>query len=200
MFAREILESLQAMTQLQTPDEAQLSRLLHLLRFLLFHHIKHQSTEFTIDVPDVLFQELASFLQRARSQKGSEQLIREGLKLRLELIHTFYGTSNTLKLSQADLTRLWETLNGPVEREQLLNFFTVAGVKGSELSCAFELSECLFAFKTFICSPELDWSQLGEESFRCFRTYYAGLQRNNLTEDEEKPPLLGKPPSRLPRC
>src|SRR3546814_4631211 len=50
--------------------------LLHLLRFLLFNHIKEHSAHLSIDVPDVLLQELTRFLERTRPQRHNEQLIR----------------------------------------------------------------------------------------------------------------------------
>ena len=174
----------------------------------MHYYFQGESSLLEIDVADILFSELQLYV---RSNRSNEPHYREQLKLRLNVLRHYFGSSVLRKMTSDDLTRLWEMLIEPAEREQLLDFFTHAGktrmfyarpvlcahhdfcatgVKRAELSCAFELKECIFAFTNFICSPALDWSQLGEESFKCFKTYVQGLQKIDMPPSQ-RPPALG---------
>ena len=184
-------------------EELSAARVIHTLQFLISKHVSQGAIE-TLNAegfPEVLNAEVKRFCganggrmldsvasPASSSGPGQEtQWYRLQLAERLQVLRLFYGVSPAVKVPQGMLEELWSLLKGsPQGLEEFFAFLTrgatgpatpaPAGQHASEAFC--DWYACLHIFKTFLCSPDVDWSQsTGAQGFECFHKFYMGLRK-----------------------
>ena len=98
---------------------------------------------------------------------------------RLQVIRQFYGISGSVKIPRQCLGDLWNLLkNSPIALEEYFAFL-MKGASGQPPTNPFcNWWECLYIFKTFLCSKEVDWSQCsGVQGYECFSKFFEGLRK-----------------------
>ena len=98
---------------------------------------------------------------------------------RLQVIRQFYGISGIVKIPRQCLGDLWNLLKcSPIALDEFFAFL-MKGASGQSPSNPFcNWWECLYIFKTFLCSKEVDWSQCsGVQGYECFSKFFEGLRK-----------------------
>lgn len=113
---------------------------------------------------------------------------------RLRVLRQFYGIHSTVQIDEDVIDQLWAILRyEPAEIDCLAAMFSSGGAKPISIldfSAIGGTSQYFHIFKTVLCSPDIDWSLCGDESYECFNKYFCGLRPVHYTF-EERPPLLG---------
>ena len=120
------------------------------------------------DLVTLLFQELAAYMKRSGKN-------RDGIDQRLHLVRYLFGRSPKLQLSVAQVNELWTICNDPMARESYFVFLNMAGTRTENLDPAFNLDVCFHVFEELICKHT---QFLGELGYKCFHTYFIGLNDN----------------------
>ncbi|UIZ29695.1 hypothetical protein KXD40_002914 [Peronospora effusa] len=175
-------------TELSSKDSTA-SKSLELLKFLIDSYRMDQafvveSLNLEHGLVSLLFDELATFVAR-RTDKQSPSY-RTAIGHRLELIHYVHVKSPKLELSVPQIERLWKVLSSsPAEREFCLIFFNQTSIRGGHqqggtstvggsISSAFNLDVCFYVFNELLCK-QTDFRTLGSMGYKCFDTYFVGL-------------------------
>lgn len=202
-FIRESAALLASFKEQQQPhsstDEKKVSRIIQTLQFLLSNHSSSGYDEilYAENFYDTLLDELNRFVTHQNKldsavvahtnnstannrSPGKENVYHEWyiqqIAKRLNLIRVAYGMSNRVNMSRESLNHMSQLLSHSAsDREQFFVFLKQGGLKQQPLESAFDINECMHVFTTMVCSPEVDWSACGEDSFQCFQTYFNGL-------------------------
>ncbi|CEG36029.1 ubiquitin carboxyl-terminal hydrolase partial [Plasmopara halstedii] len=188
------------------------SKALELLKFLIDsyrvdHGLVVESLNLEHGLVSLLFDELATFV--ARNTEKHSSFYRSAIGHRLELIHYIHVKSLKLELTIPQIERLWQVLSSsPAEREFCLIFFNQTSLRqggtapgpnmvGGSISSAFNLDVCLYVFNELLCK-QTDFKTLGCMGYKCFNTYFVGLnaqlkmvQRIDGPSENNSPQLLG---------
>ena len=168
---------------------------------------KSSSKEGEVGLFDLITNELFIYAtQRSRIYRENGKEIGDvscsRISERLSLLRFLFGVVNSPGkirnvMQEEGLSRLWDTLSEPIERNEVAKFFNAAGVSQTDkklrkLGSAYTVHECYYVYAKLICNDNVDWSTLGYNCWECFVTYFDGLANNrSLSKDCETPPQLG---------
>jgi ubiquitin carboxyl-terminal hydrolase 9/24 len=178
------------MSQIQIKDEA--SRFLELLQSLLdtYNPAERALTVELLnnehDLALLLFDELASYVNRIPLKEKDHAPYRSAISRRLLLIHYIHAKSPTLQLNVEQIDRLWKILsNTPSEQEVCLSFFNQLSrgtletePKSTNLELPLSVDVCWYIFDELLCK-QADFHELTCIGYKCFHSYFLGLNGDN---------------------
>lgn len=193
-------------------NDATASKALELLKFLIDSYrldqdVVVESLNNEHGLVALLFDELAAFVARSSDKQSTSY--RTAIGHRLELIHYIHCKSPNLELSIPQIDRLWEILSSsPAEREFCLVFFNqTSSIRGnhqgagsanaslasaSSISPAFNLDVCVYIFNELLCR-QTDFRMLGIAGYKCFNTYFAGVNSQHKQAQQGNANVHRKP-------
>ncbi|CCI44983.1 unnamed protein product [Albugo candida] len=175
----------------------------------------------------LLFDELAAFVTQTPEVMKRLDCYRTAIGHRLELIHYIHVKSTKFKLSIPEVERLWQILSSSAsEQEFCLIFFNQAGSRSlhipegaasgaysingdsqrtgtihslieNDAVAPLQLNVCVHIFTQLLCK-QTDFTTLGTMGYKCFHTFFAGLNSSpyRVLEGAEE----NKPKNALQLC
>lgn len=180
-------------------SEVAASRVIQTLQFLINSAHVGQDGVKQLDgesFSSVLMDEIRRFVSVNRSKSNSSKATTKWfisqIYNRLQVIRQFYGICSDVKITNNILDSLClEFRENPQEMEEFFGFLKRgASVEGElELMCTSNVME--YIFSNIICSDSINWSNSGNESFECFRTYFTSVNHNVHQQEDPLASLIG---------
>ena len=176
---KESTETLSTLVGKKKVDESLASRVVKRIKFLFELRGTADNVELALELQDsntgeCLISEAERFKKFNSSQSAvdSASYIQE-MKNRLQLLRMFYGIHTSVNIPREVITRLWCLLSEDSGDLEVFFWFLNAGASYSQLSGQpiYDDGDADFAFKEYVCSPDLDWSKCGFNAFQCLRNF-----------------------------
>ena len=159
-------------------NAAVVSRVLNTINFLLSLDIANSNNKVLVEMLEscefgqVVVTEIYRFTTMTKNGKFSlcSPDFDKQLSLRLNVLRKFYGLCSEINISVQHIEALWNMLNShPADIENLFAFFEYGRCASQIQFSAFDEGSLLTVFKTYVCSPIVDWSFCGAHSFSCLK-------------------------------